>query len=92
MTSLRRFVLFILIGFLTGIALAAGCQIGANVLRYLVQPHWLDGAMSRLLLFLTGGVAALFMGVAFGFFTSRAFPARRAFGLLAFGTGVGFSA
>ncbi len=90
MTTMPRLLLFSLIGLLAGIGLAAGVQIGSNVLRYLVQPMWLDGAISRLLLFMTGAVAALLMGSAFGYFTSRALKSRHAFILIALGVGTGF--
>ncbi len=90
MIAACRFLLFALIGLLVGIALAAAVQIGANVVRYLVQPLWLDGAMNRLLLLMTGIVAALFMGMAFGFFNGQTLKDSGIFAPVALATAAGY--
>ncbi len=51
-----------------GLLVAAAIQIGFNVLRYMIQPDWLVGRRFRLVVALTGLLAAM----ALAFFLSRA--------------------
>ena len=67
-----RFALHAIGGLLLGLLLAAGVQTGFNVLRFLVAPDWLSPAIETRLLGLTGLLAAILLGGAFGIAVRRA--------------------
>ncbi len=67
-----RFALHAIGGLLLGLLLAAGVQLGFNVLRFLVAPDWLSPAIETRLLGLTGLLAAILLGGAFAIAVRRA--------------------
>ncbi len=54
-----------------GLLLAAAIQIGFNVLRYMIQPDWLVGRRFRLVVALTGLLAALALALPLALFGRR---------------------
>lgn len=67
-----RFALHALGGLFLGLVLAAGVQLGFNVLRFLVAPAWLSPAIETRLLGLVGLLAALLVAGVFTFAVRRA--------------------
>lgn len=66
-----RFLIWSLPGLLVGALLAAGVQIGHNLLRYLAQPSWLDAAIAPMLLGLSGLAGGGLMAAALVFSLRR---------------------
>ncbi|MFQ5346915.1 MAG: hypothetical protein ACE5ED_03590 [Rhodothalassiaceae bacterium] len=77
-----RFALHALAGLFLGLALAAGVQLGFNVLRFLVAPAWLSPAIETRLLGLVGLLAALLVAGPFALAVRRALRRRAWRGLL----------
>ncbi len=71
-----RFALHALGGLLFGLALAAGVQLGFNVLRFLVAPAWLSPTIEARLLGLTGLLAATLVAGVFMLAVRRALRGR----------------
>ncbi|GAB4573885.1 MAG: hypothetical protein Tsb008_09540 [Rhodothalassiaceae bacterium] len=69
-----RFLALGLAGMILGTLLAAGLQIGHNVLRYLVQPSWLSPGLAHVLLLVTGIGGALLSAATIGAMLRRVAP------------------
>lgn len=69
-----RWLLFGLIGLVSGVALAGGVQVGFNMLRYLVQPAWLPPSA------MAGATAIAGLGAAVAFALPVGLVLRRAVG------------
>lgn len=89
MTHPGRFFLFGLIGLSIGAFAASGVQIGFNVLRFLIQPLWLDGPVLYAAHLVTGLLAAGFMGILCGLVLARTIKGTHTFIALSLAIGAG---
>jgi hypothetical protein len=62
-----RLLIHALIGLIVGTLLASAIQAGENILRYLVQPVWLEGAALLALLVAGAALGGLIIGGSIGF-------------------------